>query len=81
MSTPNPAGAGSGEVVATPIPEPPLTPTRPWGTSSPRLGDRLFRGLSQGSAVLIVLVIAAIGLFLLWRAIPALARDKENFLT
>jgi phosphate transport system permease protein len=81
VSTPNPAGAGSGEVVAAPFPEPPLAPTRPWGSSTPRLGDRLFRGLSQGSGVLIVVVTAAIGLFLLWRAIPALARNKEDFLT
>jgi phosphate transport system permease protein len=41
----------------------------------------LFRGLSEGSGVLIVVLIAAIGLFLLWRAIPALARNKENFFT
>ena len=29
--------------------------------------------------MLIVVLIAAIGVFLLWRAIPALARNKENF--
>ncbi|MGH3558870.1 MAG: phosphate ABC transporter permease subunit PstC, partial [Mycobacterium sp.] len=79
MTTPNPAGAGSGEVVAAPVLESPSTSTMPWGNSKPRLGDRLFRGLSEGSGVLIVVLIAAIGLFLLWRAIPALARDKENF--
>jgi phosphate transport system permease protein len=81
VTTPNPAGAGSGEVVATPLLEPPPTPTLPWGSSKPGLGDRLFRGLSEGSGVLIVVLIGAIGLFLLWRAIPALARDKENFFT
>jgi phosphate transport system permease protein len=81
VTTPNPAGAGSGEVVAAPVLEPPPKPTLPWGNTKPRLGDRLFRGLSEGSGVLIVVLIAAIGLFLLWRAIPALARDKENFLT
>lgn len=81
MTTPNPAGSGSGEAVAAPSLEPRRTPTLPWGSSKPRLGDRLFRGLSEGSGVLIVVLIAAIGLFLLWRAIPALARDKENFFT
>jgi phosphate transport system permease protein len=45
-----------------------------------RLGDRIFRGLAEGSGILIVAIIAAIGIFLLWRAIPALARNEENFL-
>ena len=62
-----------------PFRRPAITPTLPWGNTKPRRGDRLFRGLSEGSGVLVVLLIAAIGLFLLWRAIPALARDKENF--
>jgi phosphate transport system permease protein len=43
------------------------------------MGDRIFRGLSEGSGILIVAIIGAIGLFLLWRAIPALARNEENF--
>jgi phosphate transport system permease protein len=41
----------------------------------------VFWGLSAGAGVLIVVLVAAIGLFLLWRAIPALVRDKENFFT
>lgn len=56
-------------------------PTKSWGTGKTLLGDRLFRAVSQGSGVLIVVLIAAIGVFLLWRAIPALARDNENFVT
>ena len=43
------------------------------------MGDRIFRGLSEGSGILIVAIIGAIGFFLLWRAIPALARNEENF--
>jgi phosphate transport system permease protein len=35
--------------------------------------------LSEGSGILVVVLIAAIAVFLLWRAIPALARNKENF--
>jgi phosphate transport system permease protein len=81
VTTPNPTGAGSGEVVAAPFPEPPPTPTLPWGTSKPGLGDRLFRGVSEASGVLIAVLIGAIGVFLLWRAIPALARNEENFFT
>jgi phosphate transport system permease protein len=36
--------------------------------------------LSEGSGILIVVLIAAIAAFLVWRAIPALARNTENFL-
>jgi phosphate transport system permease protein len=81
VTTPDPAGAGSGEVVAAPFRQPAVIPTLPWGNTKPRRGDRLFRELSEGSGVLIVVLIGAIGLFLLWRAIPALARNKENFFT
>lgn len=79
VTTPNPADAGSGEALASPFPSPTPISTDPSGNSKTRLGDRVFRGLSQGSGVLIVVLIAAIGIFLLWRAIPALARNEENF--
>ena len=79
MTTPNPADAGSGEVVAAPSPGRPLHPTCSWGAPNPGRGDRIFRGLAEGSGVLIVVLIAAIGSFLLWRAVPALARNEENF--
>jgi len=81
VTTPNPADAGSAEVVAAPFPKPRPTPLSPWGKAKPRPGDRIFRGLAEGSSVLIVVLIGAIGVFLLWRAIPALARNKENFFT
>lgn len=64
-----------------PFPESPVVPISPWGDTRPVLGDRIFRRLSQASAVLIVVLVAAIGGFLLVRAIPALQRDRENFLT
>lgn len=80
MTTPQPADAGSGAVVAMPTPESPVVPLSPWGQAPPRAGDRVFRGLAQGSGVLIVALIVAIGGFLLLGAIPALKRDRENFL-
>ncbi|WP_082993347.1 phosphate ABC transporter permease subunit PstC [Mycobacterium sp. 1245111.1] len=52
-----------------------------WGVVKHSRGDRLFRGLSEGSGALIVVLIAAIGLFLLMRAIPALSRNRANFFT
>ena len=76
---PNPADAGSGEVIASPFPEPAPISTDPSRNAKVRLGDRIFRFLAEGSGLLIVVIIAAIGAFLLWRAIPALARNEENF--
>jgi phosphate transport system permease protein len=81
VTTPNPTDAGSGAVVAAPFPESPVVPISPWGHAKPRLGDRIFRWLSEASGVLIVVLIAAIGVFLLLRAIPALKRNQENFLS
>jgi phosphate transport system permease protein len=80
VTTPNPADTGSGEVVAAPSRWPAAAPLL-WGSAKPSRGDRMFRGLSEGSGVLIVVLIAAIGLFLLMRAVPALARDQVNFFT
>jgi phosphate transport system permease protein len=75
----NPADAGSGEALAAPHPDPPNISTDPSKNSKVRIGDRIFRGLAEGSGVLIVVIIAAIGAFLLWRAVPALTRNEENF--
>ena len=80
MTTPNPADTGSGEIVAAPPRWPAAAPLL-WGSAKPSRGDRMFRGLSEGSGVLIVVLIAAIGLFLLMRAVPALARNQVNFFT
>ncbi|WP_285032114.1 phosphate ABC transporter permease subunit PstC [Mycolicibacterium sp. lyk4-40-TYG-92] len=81
VTTPNPADAGSGEALAAPFPTPSPVATDPSKGSKVRVGDRVFRLLAEGSGVLIVALIAAIGVFLLWRAVPALARNKENFFT
>jgi len=81
VTTPNPIDAGSGAVVAAPFPESPVVPISPWGRSRPHVGDRIFRRLAQASGLLIVVVICAIAGFLLWRSIPALQRNRENFLS
>jgi phosphate transport system permease protein len=81
VTTPNPTGAGSGEVVASPFPAPEPTSTDPSKGAKVRLGDRIFGGLAEGAGILIVVLIAAIGVFLLMRAIPALSRNEENFFT
>jgi phosphate transport system permease protein len=50
-------------------------------TGTGRLGDRVFAGLSAGSGVIVVALIAAVGVFLLAQALPALSKDHANFLT
>lgn len=79
VTTPDPTKSGSGAATAAPFPEPEPLSTDPSRNSTVRPGDRIFRFLSEGSGVLIVTLIAAIGFFLVWRAVPALARNTENF--
>lgn len=62
-------------------------PSSPNSTSSAiagpavRLGDRIFRSLSAGSGAFILVVMAAIAAFLLYRTVPALQADTKNFFT
>ncbi|CDQ45249.1 MULTISPECIES: phosphate ABC transporter permease subunit PstC [Mycolicibacterium] len=79
VTIPNPADSGSGEALAAPFPEPTPISTNPSGNAKVRPGDRIFSGLATGSGVLVIAIIAAIGFFLLWRAIPALQRNQQNF--
>ncbi|MFC7676510.1 phosphate ABC transporter permease subunit PstC [Mycolicibacterium sp. GCM10028919] len=81
VTTPDPTGAGSGEAIAAPFPEPDPISTNPNRGGKVRLGDRVFGGLAEGSGILIVVLIGAIGVFLLMRAIPALTRNEVNFFT
>lgn len=43
--------------------------------------DKVFAGAMKGSGIFIVVVIASIGIFLLWNAIPALQHNTVNFFT
>ena len=78
---PDPVDAGSAAVLAAPFGESPAIPTDPSRAGRHRVGDRIFRGLAEGAGVLIIGLIAAIGLFLVWRAVPALSRNDANFLS
>ncbi len=44
-------------------------------------GDRVFRGLTNSSGLIIVLLVLFIGIFLLALALPSLLADHDNFLT
>ena len=46
-----------------------------------RAGDRLFLGLSGGAGVTILVLVGAIGVFLVSQAVPALRADTGSFLT
>ena len=62
--------------VETPHTAPPrkaATVTRP--------GDRIFSGLSRGAGILLLVVMAAIAIFLTVRAVSAISKDHGNFLT
>jgi phosphate transport system permease protein len=46
-----------------------------------QLGDRLFGGTAKGAGLLVIAMVTLIAVFLLSQALPALAKDKVNFLT
>jgi phosphate transport system permease protein len=48
---------------------------------SVRLGDRIFKGLAAGSGGLLLVVMAAIAGFLIWKAIPAFTNNTGNLFT
>ncbi len=63
-----------------PPPEPP--PGEGGSQAAPaQIGDRVFRGLARGSGLTLLLVMAAIAVFLTWQAWVAVSADAGNFLT
>ncbi|WP_328720812.1 phosphate ABC transporter permease subunit PstC [Streptomyces sp. NBC_00247] len=67
----------------TPIdipPAPPARQSRP-ATSGGRAGDKIFLGLSRGSGILLLVIMASIAVFLTYRAVLAVSKDEGNFLT
>ncbi|MDK1476218.1 phosphate ABC transporter permease subunit PstC [Streptomyces sp. 549] len=63
----------------TPPPRTPSQPT-PAGRATHR-GDQIFLGLSKGSGIALLVIMAAIAAFLTWRTVIALAQNEGNFLT
>jgi phosphate transport system permease protein len=57
------------------------TPSGDMAGASRRLGDRIFAGLSVGSGIFVVVVIAAVAVFLLAQALPSLRDNQAGFLT
>lgn len=64
-----------------PTPQPTETERQRAARGATRPGDRIFLGLSRGSGILLLVVMAAIAVFLTYRAILAISEDEGNFLT
>ncbi|GEC09796.1 phosphate transport system permease protein [Streptomyces spinoverrucosus] len=64
-----------------PTPQPTVTEQKRAARGATRPGDRIFLGLSRGSGILLLAIMAAIAVFLTWRAALAISKDEGNFLT
>lgn len=74
------AQASGSTVSATQTPTTTTSNAGGQGSTVKRPGDRIFEFLSTASATLMTVFIAAIGAFLIWRAIPALSRNEGGIL-
>ena len=60
----------------------PAPPEAPRGRrTTGKAGDRIFLGLSRGSGIVLLVIMAAIAAFLTYRASLAISKDQANFLT
>ncbi|MFJ5264150.1 phosphate ABC transporter permease subunit PstC [Streptomyces sp. NPDC088387] len=64
-----------------PAPQPSDPEQKRAARGATRPGDRVFLGLTRGSGILLLAVMAAIAVFLTWRAAVAISKDEGNFLT
>jgi phosphate transport system permease protein len=64
-----------------PVPPPADAAQKRASRGATRPGDRIFLGLSRGSGILLLVIMAAIAVFLTYRASLAISKDHGNFLT
>jgi phosphate transport system permease protein len=57
------------------------SPVRGAAMSTGRAGDKIFVSAARGSGILVLALMAAIAVFLIWKAIPALQKNEADFLT
>ncbi|MGW3263548.1 phosphate ABC transporter permease subunit PstC [Streptomyces sp. NPDC001056] len=67
--------------VPPPAHQPTAGPKKSANRGATRAGDRVFLGLSRGSGILLLVIMAAIAVFLTYRASLAISKDHGNFLT
>jgi phosphate transport system permease protein len=68
----------------TPLPStppPPAAEEKRAARGATRPGDRIFLGLSRGSGIFLLAIMAAIAVFLSYRAVLAISQDEGNFFT
>lgn len=51
------------------------------GGGKRRFGDRIFFGFASGAGIFVILLVVLVGVFLVVQAVPAISKDKANFLT
>jgi phosphate transport system permease protein len=71
----------STQITDAPPPAPQPTVDKRAARGATRPGDRIFLGLSRGSGILLLVIMAAIAVFLTYRASLAISKDQGNFLT
>ncbi|MFC9281375.1 phosphate ABC transporter permease subunit PstC [Streptomyces collinus] len=64
-----------------PAPRPAEVEVKRAARGATRPGDRIFLGLTRGSGILLLVIMAAIAVFLTYRASLAISKDHGNFLT
>jgi phosphate transport system permease protein len=64
-----------------PTPQPTETERKRAARGATRPGDRVFLALTRGSGIFLLVIMAAIAVFLTWRAALAISDDDGNFLT
>jgi phosphate transport system permease protein len=64
-----------------PTPQPAASAQKRVSRGATRPGDRIFLGLSRGSGIFLLVIMAAIAVFLTYRASLAISKDHANFLT
>ncbi|NUO45321.1 MAG: phosphate ABC transporter permease subunit PstC [Streptomyces sp.] len=71
------------QITDTPPPaaQPTATEQKRAARGATRPGDRIFLGLSRGSGIFLLVIMAAIAVFLTYRASLAISKDHGNFLT
>ncbi|MER7404156.1 phosphate ABC transporter permease subunit PstC [Streptomyces sp. NPDC000070] len=71
----------STQITDAPPPAQPPAVDKRAARGATRPGDRIFLGLSRGSGILLLVIMAAIAAFLTYRASLAISKDEGNFLT